>query len=106
MTIQTIRSPFTVYRSLAASLCALSCALSGAQQANAQAYPAKPVRVITGFAGGSDLMARVVAQRLSPALNQQVYVEQRLAPPAPSASRLWPSRRRTATRCFWARSRW
>lgn len=44
----------------------------------AQNYPAKPVRIITGFAGGSDLMARMVAQQLSPALGQQVYVEQRL----------------------------
>jgi tripartite-type tricarboxylate transporter receptor subunit TctC len=55
----------------------LCCALAlnaGAQQA----YPAKPIRLVTGFAGGSDLMARMVAQYLSPELGQQVYVEQRL----------------------------
>ena len=44
----------------------------------AQQYPVKPVRLVTGFAGGSDLMARMVAQYLSPELGQQVYVEQRL----------------------------
>jgi tripartite-type tricarboxylate transporter receptor subunit TctC len=59
-------------------LCVLVCALSGAQHAQAQAYPAKPIRIIVGFAGGSDLMARMVAQQLTPALGQQVYVEPRL----------------------------
>jgi tripartite-type tricarboxylate transporter receptor subunit TctC len=54
----------------------LLCAV--AELASAQAYPAKPVRLVTGFAGGSDLMARMVAQYLSPELGQQVYVEQRL----------------------------
>jgi len=44
----------------------------------AQNYPVKPVRIIAGFAGGSDLMARMVAQQLTPALGQQVYVEPRL----------------------------
>ena len=44
----------------------------------AQNYPVKPVRIIAGFAGGSDLMARLVAQQLTPALGQQVYVEPRL----------------------------
>jgi tripartite-type tricarboxylate transporter receptor subunit TctC len=38
----------------------------------------KPVRIITGFAGGSDLMARLMAQHLTPLLGQQVVVEQRL----------------------------
>jgi len=50
----------------------------GITGAIAQGYPAKPVRIIAGFAGGSDLMARMVAQQLTPALGQQVYVEPRL----------------------------
>jgi tripartite-type tricarboxylate transporter receptor subunit TctC len=50
----------------------------GITGAIAQGYPAKPVRIIAGFAGGSDLMARLVAQQLTPALGQQVYVEPRL----------------------------
>ena len=44
----------------------------------AQTYPAKPVRIITGFTGGSELMARMVAQQLTPALGQQVIVDVRL----------------------------
>jgi len=78
MKTPAIRSPLTVHRSLAAGLCALACAMSAPQLAQAQAYPAKAVKIVTGFAGGSDLMARLMAQHLSPLLGQQFYVEQRL----------------------------
>lgn len=44
----------------------------------AQNYPVKPVRIITGFTGGSELTARMVAQQLTPALGQQVLVDVRL----------------------------
>ena len=45
----------------------------------AQEYPTRPVRVIVGFpaGGGSDLIARVFAQRLTGALGQTVVVENR-----------------------------
>jgi tripartite-type tricarboxylate transporter receptor subunit TctC len=45
----------------------------------AQSYPTKPVRMIVPFApgGGSDLVGRVLAQRLSAALGQQIVVENR-----------------------------
>ena len=78
MTNEKNRSPLTGHWSQVTSLCALICALSGAHHAQAQAYPVKPIRLIVGFTGGSDLMARLVAQQLTPALGQQVYVEQRL----------------------------
>ena len=45
----------------------------------AQAYPAKPIRVLVGFpAGGtSDILARVVAQKLTEAWGQQVVIDNR-----------------------------
>ena len=54
-------------------------ALGLAGGASAQSYPTKPVRLIAPFppGGSTDLIARLVAQRLSEALGQQVIVENR-----------------------------
>ena len=45
----------------------------------AQSYPSRPVRLIVGFApgGGSDVVARLIAQALSERLDQQFIVENR-----------------------------
>ena len=59
-----------------AALCAVVLA-SG--PAAAQQFPAKPVRVIVGFAAGgpTDVIARVIAQDMTAALGQSVIVENR-----------------------------
>jgi tripartite-type tricarboxylate transporter receptor subunit TctC len=47
--------------------------------AGAQAYPARPVRIIVGFApgGGMDIMARLIGQWLSERFGQQFVIENR-----------------------------
>jgi len=59
-------------------LIALSLASAGTS-AQAQAYPAKPVRFLVGFVpgGGVDINARLLASKLTELFSQQVIVENR-----------------------------
>jgi tripartite-type tricarboxylate transporter receptor subunit TctC len=57
----------------------LVAALAAPLGALAQSYPNRPVRMIVGFppGGGTDILARLVAQKLGDAWKQQVIVENR-----------------------------
>jgi tripartite-type tricarboxylate transporter receptor subunit TctC len=54
-------------------------AIAFPQQAVAQSYPSKPIRLIVPFpaGGGVDLMGRIIAPKLSEAMGQPVVVENR-----------------------------
>lgn len=69
-----MRANNSILRSFTAACLAL-VALCGA----AQTYPAKPVRVIIPFpaGGNTDLLGRLVAQKLSESLGQQFFVDNR-----------------------------
>jgi tripartite-type tricarboxylate transporter receptor subunit TctC len=58
-------------------LCAALAALVAAPCALAQSYPSKPITFVIPFAagGGSDVMARIIAEPLSQRLGQQIVVD-------------------------------
>ena len=68
--------PVTRRRALIA---AVSAAALAPFPLRAQEYPTKVIRIVNGFAAGgsSDIVARLIAQKLSESLKQQVIVETR-----------------------------
>lgn len=65
-------------RCLAACVPMLACLASGAASA-ADAYPARPIRLLVPFApgGGADALARIITPRLSEGMGQQWVVDNR-----------------------------
>jgi tripartite-type tricarboxylate transporter receptor subunit TctC len=63
----------------AAARLVMALVVLGATSAMAQTWPSKPVKLVNGYpaGGGADILARMVAERLTTALGQQVIVENR-----------------------------
>lgn len=61
------------------TLILLCAGLFARQPAQAQSYPVKPVRIVVGVppGGGTDILGRALARRLTDALGQQFVVENR-----------------------------
>jgi tripartite-type tricarboxylate transporter receptor subunit TctC len=61
------------------SLIAAALAAAPLAGARAQGFPTRPIRIVVGFppGGGSDLVARPLAQKMQPVLGQSVLVENR-----------------------------
>ena len=59
--------------------CLLLAFAAAPAPASAQDYPSRPIRLVVPYppGGGNDTLGRLVAQRLSTALGQQVFVENR-----------------------------
>ena len=56
---------------------ALFAAVLLAQSAHAQDYPTRPITLVVPYAagGGNDVMARIVAEKMSKTLGQQIVIE-------------------------------
>ena len=64
------------------AICVIAAGISTSLQAqvdSVQSYPARPMRVIVGFTagGGTDILARLVSQKISESLGQPVVIENR-----------------------------
>ena len=74
-----MKLPSKLHRAAAVAGMGVLFAVPGLAQAQAPAYPAKPVRIFVGFApgGGIDIMARMAAQRMTESLGQSFIVDNR-----------------------------
>ena len=80
---------------------ALACFAVALGAAQAQAWPAKPIRLVVPFApgGASDVLARLVGQKLSERLGKPVMVENKPGAATTIGAAECPGRPATATRC-------
>jgi tripartite-type tricarboxylate transporter receptor subunit TctC len=69
----------TAHRWRAALFIACCAQMAAPERVAAQGYPAKPVRIVVGFAAGgaTDIVGRIIAQKLTDATGQSFFVDNR-----------------------------
>src|SRR5688572_16812446 len=74
-----MKSAVVAFAALAALVVTVAVCAQAASTGSGQAYPNKPIRMIVPFpaAGATDILARVVSQKLADAFRQQVVVDNR-----------------------------
>src|SRR5262249_15340357 len=72
-----------------ASLFVLLASLAALPQAHAQDYPSRPITLVVPYAagGGNDLLARIVSEKMSKTLGQQIVIENRAGAGGSTATR-------------------
>ena len=77
-TFRCVRSAFLRHAGSACCLIAAACYFSGNAAAQS-GYPSKPIRFVLGQSpgGGTDILTRIFAQKLSDSLGEQVVVDNR-----------------------------
>ena len=82
-----MRTSIRFRRTLLAGLAAT--AACAAASANAQDYPTRPITLVVPYAagGGNDVMARIVSEKMSRTLGQQIVIENRAGAGGSSATR-------------------
>jgi tripartite-type tricarboxylate transporter receptor subunit TctC len=88
-------------RSLLAATLSSMAAVSMPGVAQAQTYPDKAVKLVVPYppGGATDVIGRVLAQRLGAALGQQFVVENRAGAAGSLGAGQWARPRPMATRC-------
>ena len=83
------------------ALVAATAGLLRVRRRRPQAYPDRPIRLLVPYAagGGTDAVARVIAQGMTEQLGQQVVVENNGTAGGNLATRRRPRPTPTATRC-------
>ena len=64
------------HRLVASAICSIVVGFSAPMStASGQGYPTKPIRMVTAFSGGSEIVIRMIADKMSGVLGQSVVVE-------------------------------
>ena len=79
-----IRRSLHAFVQLVLGIALMAVLAAASAQAQTAKYPDRPIKMVVGFTagGGTDVVARILSQKMSETLGQTVLVENRTAAPA------------------------